>query len=432
MTAVFTPVASCQTIKERVPQYVELPPGTKGYLTEKVLYALRTPEKRLRMLPGGQMVESWLRQIVVSGTIKRDEEDADYRWLYKAEVSFDMWPVRLDSEAVPIPFLSSNRDLIARDGPNRRHSNNPFPPGFRVGHLRRPDVIIVRNKSVRWPGRATQDHTGQSHADNLERLVEIKFPGDDWGKGQEKAYQPIAGGTHRMSVLDVSDCDGDFEKAKQAGAARPAAQAAGAPGPRRAAQDPSAAGVPVRAPIRSTKPIAEKTWYEPWLNEMPHRLTGVARAVASLWSQAKDGTAELSAAAGAWVGRHAPWLVMVGRWAREAATDTWVWVDHEGEVMYRYGAAQLRAMWRAVQEATDLTWDMLRQIDWGQVLTYMTYAAKGVAIVVLTLGAAYMVCVLAAPVFAALAALVAIVGSSGTAALAALAAMLGVQQMAAQ
>ncbi|MGY6235951.1 hypothetical protein [Burkholderia ambifaria] len=68
----------------------------------------------------------------------------------------------------------------------------------------------------RWPGRGVIDREGGPHVDNLLRLVEIKFPGDDWGPGQAADYQLIAGEfKERMSVIDVSDCNGELEKVRQ-------------------------------------------------------------------------------------------------------------------------------------------------------------------------------------------------------------------------
>jgi hypothetical protein len=449
----FVPVGKCNTITERKPEYVDLPPNTKGYLTEKVETALKTPMRIVRKLPSGEKVESWAKQIVVSSTIRLDETLAEFRWKYKAEVSFDMSPRRFDEAAAPTPFLSTNKELFARDGADRRHSLNPFPPGHVPGFLRRPDVIIVRNPVVRWPGRNSADREGVVHADNLLRLVEIKFPGDDWARGQETAYQQIAGGKNRMSVLDVSDCNGDLEEAKRKGGATnpsnapiffpppdnvpppdaipvPVGDDAGGEGTKdKEPKDKGPNGIPVRVPARSVTPIAEKVWYEPWLNDMDNARTEVARAVASLWDDTRDGLSTMSAQARDWARAHAPWLVEAGRWMRDTGSKTWQWIDATGRTLYSYTDAQLRTMWAMVQEATDLTWDMLKAIDWGQVVTLVKNVAKGLCVLALVVVGAYVVYVLAAAVFAALAALVALASAAsaaGAAALAMLGAALGV------
>lgn len=172
------------------------------------------------------------------------------------------------------------------------------------------------------------------------------------------------------------------------------------------------------------------TWYEPWLNELSHAPTEVAQAVSSLFDKAGRGATDLSHQARAWVIRHAPWLRAAGQWVRNAGSNTWEWINAQGQVLYAYTAAQLRAMWRSVQAATDMTWQMLKKIDWGQVVTCVKYTAAGIAVIALTVGAVYLVCVLAAPVFAALAALGGIVGGASAAALGALAVAVGVQQLA--
>ncbi len=64
-----------------------------------------------------------------------------------------------------------------------RHSLNPFPPGMRVGYLRRPDVIIVKNPAGQVAGARRCRSRGQAGTtDNSLRLVEVKFPGDAVGK----------------------------------------------------------------------------------------------------------------------------------------------------------------------------------------------------------------------------------------------------------
>jgi hypothetical protein len=47
------------------------------------------------------------------------------------------------------------------------------------------------------------------HADNLERLVEVKFPEDELKEGQYRDYMLIVGGPgneERMTILEIHDC----------------------------------------------------------------------------------------------------------------------------------------------------------------------------------------------------------------------------------
>jgi len=136
----------------------------------------------------------------------------------------------------------------------------------------------------RWPGRGVIDREGGPHVDNLLRLVEIKFPGDDWGPGQEADYQLIAGEfKERMSVIDVSDCNGELEKVRQ-----------------RVLKD-----VPMReteqqkkrerVPIRTVEPIPHPVWYEDWWNWVERHGEEAGEAVgegaAALWDATKRGYA---------------------------------------------------------------------------------------------------------------------------------------------
>jgi hypothetical protein len=404
MTTTMQPVAStCTTIEERQ-EYVRLPPLTTGYLTEKVLYALKAPKIVTIKLPDGSTSDTFLKQIVVSSAIRVDETIASFYWLYKAEVSFDMVPVRRGR--APMPFLSADKT----EGPGRRHSLNPFPPGLTPTLLRRPDVIIVRNPGMRWPGRGAIDHDGAPHADNLLRLVEIKFPGDTWGEGQERAYQLIAGGSDRMSVIDVSDCDGELEKAK-------ARVKVPLPAPKTEEEKSR-----LRAPIRSEQAIPKPAWYEDWIPDTSHARTEIANAIAALWDGTKQGVSHLSAEAGSWLREKAPWLFTAGHWVADKGHTAWRWVDETGGVVYEYTAAQLKAAWQAIKRQTDLTFEDLKQIDWGQIA--MT-VVKGLAAIVLIVAGVVVIVVLAEVLVAALAALIAIVASAGAATLAALALVLG-------
>ncbi|TXD01954.1 VRR-NUC domain-containing protein [Burkholderia pseudomallei] len=422
MAATMEPVATCTTVNEDRVTYAELPPDTKGYLQEKIEYALQAPDFVNIKLPDGTNTISALKQVVMTAAIRVDESVADFRWQYKAEVCFDMFPdyASRGIEA-PIPFLSSEKER----GAGRRHTLNPFPPGRKnvvvdgekLIMTRRPDVIIVKNPADRWPGRSLVDHEGNPHVDNSLRLVEVKFPGDAWGLGQESAYRKIAGKpgeyTRRMSVIDVSDCHGDLEKARQrALAMSPEQREAELRQKRRERQ--------LRAPIRSSDPIPQPAWYEAWIRQAGE--VGHA-AVAAAWDAVNDGAAYLSTETHAWLQQHAPWALTAGSWVADKATATWRWVDEKGHEIYRYTTAQLKAGWDAIVRSTDMTWEMLKQIDWAQIGTSII---KGLAVVAAVVAGVVIIIVLSEALLAILLALAAIVAAATAETLAVLALALGV------
>ena len=414
MASTMETVATCTTVKEDTITYAELPPGTKGYLQEKIEDALKAPDIVKIRLPDGSNTISALKQIVMSWAIRIDETIHDFRWQYKAEVSFDMTEAVLSSgQRAPIPFLSS----AIEDGPGRRHGQSPFPFGAKLGRLRRHDVIIVKNPGDRWPGRGLIDREGHPHVDNLLRLVEVKFPGDTWGRGQEAAYQQIAGAPgefkKRMSVIDVSDCNGALEKAREhALAMSPEEREAELRRRRRERQ--------LRAPIRSVEPIPDPAWYEAWIRKA-EEVGDVA--VAAVWDALNEGGQHLSAEMERWLKQHAPWTLIAGKWVVDTATATWRRVDEKGQEIYRYTTAQLKTGWDALVRTTDMTWDLLKQINWSQIGTSII---KGLVAVAAVVAGIAVIIVLSEALLAILLALAAIVAAATAETLAALAIALGV------
>ncbi|PAJ81728.1 nuclease [Burkholderia ubonensis] len=401
------PAGACETIKERVPEYALLPPGTKGYLQEKVEKALKTAKYVPVKLRDGSIVHRLLMQSAMSVPMMIEEE-FKWKWLfkYKAEVSFDMMPFfATGGVAAPIPFLSNEKP----HGTERRRSRNPFPPGAKVGALRRPDVIIVESEAILWPGRGTVDREGGHHANNMLRLVEVKFPGDNWGPGQEEAYRAISGDfKNRMTVIDVTDCNGDLQKIPKP-----------APIPAPKTEDEKERQ---RVPIRSVPAVPHHVWYEDWWQKAHEFGEEVEQAVAPVWDAVHRGYSYLSAETSAFLHQHAAWMFTAGQWVADKAHSAWVWVDETGHEIFRYTAAQLKAGWEAIVRMTDMTWDVLTHIDWAQVgVTLLKGAAIAVAIVV---GVAIVILLLPEliAIFAALCAIIA----AGAEAAAALAATLGV------
>lgn len=84
MTSTMAQVATtCTTVNEQK-TYAELPPGTKGYLQEKIEYALKAPDIVNIRLPDGSNTIALLKQLVMTEAIRVDEGLAEYRWQYKA------------------------------------------------------------------------------------------------------------------------------------------------------------------------------------------------------------------------------------------------------------------------------------------------------------------------------------------------------------
>ncbi|ABO60379.1 VRR-NUC domain-containing protein (plasmid) [Burkholderia vietnamiensis] len=419
MGSTLQPAGSTCTIVNEDPAYADLPPVTKGYLQEKVEIGLKMPRIVYIRLPDGRTTVNLLKQVAMTLAIRYDERKADYYWPYKAEVSFDMTPyIATGKIAAPIPFLAADKTL----GPGRRHSLNPFPrrPDGSLGVIRRPDVIIVRNMGNRWPGRGNVDLDGAPHVDNMLRLVEVKFPGDTWGEGQEAAYQGIAGDfLKRMTVIDVTDCNRELEKVRER-----ALKNVPAPETEKELKR-------TRVPVRTVTPIAEPAWYEDWWNWAARHGEEIGNevgdAVAPIWDAAKHGYEYISSETSAFLHQHAPWIFTAGQWVSDKAHSAWVWVDEKGNEIYRYTTAQLKAGWDEIVRQTDLTWEVLKQIDWAQVGATIL---KGIAAIVIVVAAVAIVIILAEALVAILAALCAIIAAASAEALAALAIALGVSAVA--
>lgn len=351
-------------------------PGNKRYLMEKAEFAIKFPKLGIRGSKSGDEYSIELKQIVMSGLIRADEYRFGFNWDYKAEVSFDMRFVP------PRPFLSSSEG--AQD-PARRHSLTPFPKGFLGGKLRRPDITIVKDKSVRWPGQAGQDHQGVVHPDNLERIVEVKFPGDELGPEQRSDYIEIAGGPKKFSVLEVTDCrdNGEREKDREYNAQTNPTLASD---PRKwpfPVERPKEAATPV--PVYGPAPTAKPAYLEAW--------TLAQEVVEGLREDGKNAIEALSQEVRQYFEDVSAWLTQKGEWVRQEAGKAWEWVSEStGEVM-RWTDEQVREMWKEVQKYTDLSLEMLKEITWVQ---WLGIIAGGVALVVIALNASTVVAFVAA------------------------------------
>lgn len=398
MATPMTPYDSTVTIKEETPKYVRLPDGGMGYLEEKIRSALWWPDIRLRVQKSDGLVGvSLLKQIAMSAEIRWDEEEREYYFRYKAEVSFDMRP-SIFSDEPPMPFLSTSDGT---DDAERRHTLNPFPlKGSVKGDVRRPDVIIVTDEDNRWPGRGNVDQDGRKQTPNLQRLVEVKFPGDDWGENQERDYLTVAGDNSHMTVLNV---EGGNQRSKELVEAAVTAAFLGW----------LAGKTRLRARIRSRKPVQQPAWFEAW-SALEAAADSAGNQAAALWDTTRQGVRQLSDETQAWLHKSAGWLFEKGRWVADMSGQTWHYVDEKSHTLWRYTTVELLKGWQQIRRQTDLTAAQLKQIDWGHVLIT---TVKGVATIVLLVAGAVLVVVLAQALVAILAALVAIAATAGGAVL---------------
>lgn len=348
----------------------------RQYLHIKVEYAMRFPQLSAQIRRKGKTYQMSLKQTIMSGLIRVDEIARNYRWYYKAEVAFDM------RTTPPRPFLSST--LLEKDGAGRRHTTNPFPVPGR-GIYRRPDVIIVKNKEDRWPGLAGPDTEGNMHSDNLARLVEVKFPGDVLSREQYNEYMQIVGRNRtRMTILEIHDCRPEEHQwvDQVVNVTMKAWQTSGAK------YWPLALYPPVFMPRPPSTPVAARI--EPW--------TYAGKAVSDLSEGAVRGVAEgwnaLSKETQLVLNSAASWLNDSGEWVYRQGSEVWVWASQTGKSVKSWTNTQIKAAWTEIQHATDMTLDMLKQVDWVQVLTNV---AKTVGVILVAVGVGGLVVTLGIP-----------------------------------
>ncbi|HAP0125113.1 TPA: VRR-NUC domain-containing protein [Escherichia coli] len=348
----------------------------RQYLHIKVEYAMRFPQLSAQIRRKGKTYQMSLKQTVMSGLIRVDEIARNYCWYYKAEVAFDM------RTTPPRPFLSST--LLEKDGAGRRHTTNPFPVPGR-GIYRRPDVIIVKNKEDRWPGLAGPDTEGNMHGDNLARLVEVKFPGDVLSREQYNEYMQIVGRNRtRMTILEIHDCRPEEHQwvDQVVNVTMKAWQTSGAK------YWPLALYPPVFMPRPPSTPVAARI--EPWTyagKVVSDLSEGAVRGVAEGWNAlSKETQLVLNSAAS--------WLNDSGEWVYRQGSEVWVWASQTGKSVKSWTNAQIKAAWTEIQHATDMTLDMLKQVDWVQVLTNF---AKTVGVILVAVGVGGLVVTLGIP-----------------------------------
>ena len=334
--------------------YAQLERATdQGYLDPKLRAASVVPKLIIRTLRG-KPSDVNMKQLAVALMIWLDEKNHDYLWYYKAEVTFNV-PLR----GTPVPVLTAN----SKDK-NRRHSHNPFGQVIPGAQRRRPDIIIVKDKNIRWPGRAATYPTGEAYADNLSRVVEVKFEKDELSPEQERDYTKIAGGKDRFTVLKVTSYD-----------------------------DTKGKGILVKKPlpVYADKPQPKGYFYEEWIRSGGRVVDSVVVAAQEAYRNASKQITKYSREAEQYLRNHAPWIFEGGKLVRDAATNTWKWMDEQGRTLKIWTQKQLDAAFEALKRATDWTIEEIKKIDWMQVIAVGTVVvlviAIGVAVTFFTAGA---------------------------------------------
>lgn len=113
---------------------------------------------------------------------------------YRPEVSYDM------TKTPPAPIL--NKDGVEKHAwipgwIKKYWHDDPEHPPFKAGAgmIRRPDVVILIN-----PREAPVQ-------ENIKKVIEMKFPPDEYDVEQIDDYQRIAGDPGKVEVLGPEDCD---------------------------------------------------------------------------------------------------------------------------------------------------------------------------------------------------------------------------------
>ncbi|MBS9430985.1 VRR-NUC domain-containing protein, partial [Photorhabdus akhurstii] len=377
------------------------------YLAEKAEYALRLPAMIVTRLGAIR----FLNQVIMSGLIKVEELKHDFLWPYKAEVVF---AIRAAKD-VPLPMLATSQVSKQRYGNNLPQSSNPFArpsaddvEKFGVKRIRHPDIILVKEEALRWPGRNATYFDGSVHPDNLKMLIEVKFPGDSLSKGQEKDYIRIAT-RDRFGVMRVDD--NRTEEQKQYDEAwrklyQPDSQhyknpiplaplPPGSPPDGEALPTPPAEGVPgtIPQPLTKNPPLLSTSrWsflpsYEDWV-VLGQEVAGLAE---NGLNYIRDSTRELLAQFGTW-------LNQTGKWVCEEIIDpishqasyAFSWVNEQTGKIMTWTESEIKARWQIVQEGSDITLEELKNISWMQILKEvgegmleMVVIIAGVAVVIL-------------------------------------------------
>lgn len=315
----------------------------KSYLYPKLQAANTTPKVVVKTVKG-KPLEINMKQLAVAMLIWADERNHDYLWYYKAEVTFNV-----PKSGTPVPVLTNSSKEK-----NRRHSHNPFGQVIAGAQRRRPDIIVVKDKNIRWPGLAATYPTGEKYGDNLSRVVEVKFDNDRLDKQQGKDYEKIAGGSReRFTVLKVSSKDTGGKTAAD------------------------------MLPIYAPKPEPEGYFWEEWVKGARQSADSLLISLENQYQGYKRTITAYSQEAANYLRQQAPWVFEGGRFVQDKAKAVWKWVDETGKTVKTWTQQQLDAAMKQIQAATDWTIAEFKKIDWFQVI-----AVGGVIVLAIAIGAA--------------------------------------------
>jgi hypothetical protein len=442
------------------------------YLAEKAQFGYLFPKVSVRA--DGDKYD--LKQIAMALAIIKEEKEHYYNWSYKAEVRFAI----RGKESVPIPMLSTSQSNREKYGYiNRPHSSNWLASPTKeqrvamgVTAMRRPDIILVKDKKIRWPGRAATYFDGQDYPDNLKLLIEVKYPPDTLKKGQERDYTLIAT-RERFGVLVVRakkrNDDTDEQTLQQK--LVPQAHSTNVSDPITVGEPvdiliPAAGQKPVELPPNrkpGAKPDEEGEEDEPNVVPFPDKkpqpdseslpepeegpipiaakvqvdldmpLYTEASGETHIWqgipqyeywvllmedvsSLTADGYNYVSDVMLEMLKKSGDWLTQKGEWLYSELIDpvtqeikrTYRWISEVTGAVIEFTESQLKGMWQLVEDATEWTVETLADIDWIQILTDLK---NGFVEVIVAIGTAIVVVVCTIVVVEAIIALVAMLAA---------------------
>ncbi|TQI77262.1 VRR-NUC domain-containing protein [Serratia fonticola] len=399
------------------------------YLAQKAEVAMRLPR---RIVTKTGLVR-FLNQLVMSGLIQTEEDKAEFRWPYKAEVVFAM------AKPVPLPMLATSETSKKKYGEDLPQSRNPFARPSRedwikhkVKRIRRPDIILVEKTSKRWPGREATYFDGKFHDDNLKMLIEVKFPGDTLSKGQDNDYTLIATES-RFGVLRVEDNrtekQKEYDKAYNTTTQPSAERYAFSPlqegeQPRPVpVLPPEGAPGSIPQPLHKNLPLLSTSpWdFMPSVEDWVRFGNEVSSLAEEGWEYVSTSTRQMFHQFGAWVSEKGDWFCQqVLDPLTQQTHYVFSWMSKQTGEIITWSVAQCQDLLRTVLLGSEITLEYLKQIEWVQVLSdigngtvqLVIQTAVTAAVIIVTLAVAAALVVLVAIVAAAIAA-----GGSAAAAL---------------
>ncbi len=133
-----------------------------------------------------------LKQQCIDSVFKEADKAMNYKSRYKSEI---WWNMNKETTGIPTPFMHRDKNDANTTEPSRfpmgrvKKEVEGFTPG--LGYLRRTDVVMVSD-SNEPPGEG-----------NIDKVIEMKFGGDQRDEKQDKAYTDIAGGIDNYQVYRV-------------------------------------------------------------------------------------------------------------------------------------------------------------------------------------------------------------------------------------